>query len=980
MVDKKGKFKVWLDSIENTFLTEDLEQIEARLAASTDCVPRTQEQRLITDFIKIRRHWYSGDLNITLKHLQKFLKRPELKTGSSIWTDAMILNAHICYANAQITTSEKILKKIKNTMDEASPLWPDINFNLASIAQSKGLISDALNRLKEIIGFSKSTPELITRAALAAAKIKSDMYMEGVEEYTKIVMEKAPKWGGWNAIKTAGVLKALSDFREGSYGVTIKELYRHMQESDESNFIEAAIRARLALAETLLTLGDYSSAKDLLSEIDDILKNVQISDLKNLQNQAEFLWYMTDIRQEEQINSLWGALDRIEILLAVIAKYPRPPGPAPFWLLLGEIQSKLGLNDAAIRSFQRTQSEAEAIGSILLNMAARYALANLKWQSLTDNEKAQTGFRNKILSETTQILDVSSSSKYSEFEWKIHFLRGEIFENSGEQYPAKEEMKLAAQIVKNLILSIENPSLQTMYRQTQNRHKALLHLQSFSDLIPSETPPSINTIQPVTQKALPGVIDISQSRILDDILQAMLDIHSVNSVSALFDALQRYSLQTIDGDRAEIIVFDQEKGYEAHGAKFRSSNDQSSAYFIPEKWLLEAASGTQIMTFFWDINDFNDHPRFLLIAPLYDKTVLKALLCIDRIQRKGDFTDEDRTILSTLISVASVAYSTLASREKLTKLSDQLRREIIPEFPDIIGQSEAMKKVFVQMQKIASSDIPVVIVGETGTGKDLIARTIHSIGNRSQAPFIHLDCSAIPATLLESELFGIADGVATGVESRVGLIEYAHDGTILLNEVGDIPLSTQAKLLRVLQEKEFISVGTYNSVSVNVRVLSTSTENLETLIQKEKLREDFYYRINGLTIELPPLRDRAADIVLLARTFLQQFNLEFKKQISGFDPSVFDAMKAYDWPGNIRELEHMLRRAVLLCKGDRITLQDMNLPETQVKKVTLNEAIHQMEISSAKEAFNLSKRKAKDAAKALNISVKKLEQLLSTSG
>ena len=214
----------------------------------------------------------------------------------------------------------------------------------------------------------------------------------------------------------------------------------------------------------------------------------------------------------------------------------------------------------------------------------------------------------------------------------------------------------------------------------------------------------------------------------------------------------------------------------------------------------------------------------------------------------------------------------------------------------------------------------------------------------------------------------------------MGLIEYAHDGTILLNEVGDIPLSTQAKLLRVLQEKEFISVGTYNSVSVNVRVLSTSTENLETLIQKEKLREDFYYRINGLTIELPPLRDRAADIVLLARTFLQQFNLEFKKQISGFDPSVFDAMKAYDWPGNIRELEHMLRRAVLLCKGDRITLQDMNLPETQVKKVTLNEAIHQMEISSAKEAFNLSKRKAKDAAKALNISVKKLEQLLSTSG
>lgn len=977
MADKKEKFRDWLESVENAFLAGDLEHSETLLSTPAESIAKTKDQRLTYDFLKIRHYWHGGDLITALKNLQKFLRHPDLKTGSDLWVDAMILHAHISYSNAQISSSEKILKKIINTIDKSSPLWQDVHFNLASIARDQGLISEALKLLQDVIEFPGSSPELLTRAALAIAKIRSDLGLEGTVDYTRIVIEKAPKWGGWNSLKTAEVLKALSDFREGSFGSAIKELYRHMHEADESNFTEPAIRSRLALSEALITLGDYASAKSLLLEIDDIMKNLQISDLKYLQNQAELLWFKADIRQEEQKNRLWGALDRVEILLAVIAKYPRPPGPAQFWLLLGEIQSKLDLTDAALRSFQRAQSEAESIGSISINAVARFAAANIKWRSLSDLEKSQS--RYKILSETTQILDILGSSGRPELEWQIHFLRGEIFENSGEQYPAKEEMKLAAHTVKSLIESIDNPSLQTLFRQAEDRHQALLYLQSFQDLIPIESLTQSKPKKNEFEKQRSEITDLSQSQLLQEILQAMLDLHSVNGITGLFDVLLRYSLQTVDGDRAEILMFSHDKTYENYGVKFRSGGDQLDSYSIPEKWVLESAAGTRLMTYFWDVSDFNDQPRFLLTAPLYDKNVLKALLCIDRVLRKGDFSDEDRAILSTLISVASVAYSSLASREKLTKLSDQLRREIVPEFPDIIGQSEAMKKIFLQIQRIASSDIPVVIVGETGTGKDLIARTIHSIGNRSHAPFIHLDCSAIPVSLLESELFGIAEGVATGVESRIGLIEYAHDGTILLNEVGDIPLSTQAKLLRVLQEKEFLAVGSYQPVSVNVRILSTSTESLETLVQEEKLREDFYYRINGLTIEIPPLRKRDGDIVLLARTFLQRYNLEFKKQKTGFEPHVFDAMHAYNWPGNIRELEHMIRRAVLLCKGDRITLQDMNLPEVRKEKFTMTQAIRQMEIDSAKEAFNLSNKKVKEAAKALDISVKKLEQLLSAS-
>jgi two-component system, NtrC family, response regulator len=225
-------------------------------------------------------------------------------------------------------------------------------------------------------------------------------------------------------------------------------------------------------------------------------------------------------------------------------------------------------------------------------------------------------------------------------------------------------------------------------------------------------------------------------------------------------------------------------------------------------------------------------------------------------------------------------------------------------------------------------------------------------------------------------LFGIEEGIATGVASRIGIIEYANGGTILLDEVGDIPLNTQAKLLRVLQEKEFVPVGSDRVISVKIRIIATSTPRMEQLIDEGKIREDFFYRISGLTIHLPPLRKRTGDIVLLARTFLQKYNKEFAKDILGFKSELFDAMLSYHWPGNVRELDHMVRKAVLFCHHDRLALEDMDLSESDIKDVSLSDALKCKEREYVREAFEAFENDYKKSADALGISVKQLKKYL----
>ena len=254
-------------------------------------------------------------------------------------------------------------------------------------------------------------------------------------------------------------------------------------------------------------------------------------------------------------------------------------------------------------------------------------------------------------------------------------------------------------------------------------------------------------------------------------------------------------------------------------------------------------------------------------------------------------------------------------------------------FEDMIGTSPKMQDVFSTIRKVATTDVPVLIIGESGTGKELVARAIHMLSIRKSKPFIPINCSAIPENLIESELFGHEKGSFTGAHAqRKGRFEMAEGGTLFLDEVGDLPLTLQVKLLRFLQEKTIERVGGREQIEVDTRVLAATNRDLEEAMNNSTFREDLYYRLNVVKISLPALRERNADVVLLAKTFLDRYTGEIRKKIKGFSKQAIESIERYPWPGNVRELENRIKRAVIMSEGKKITLKDLGMESTVGKK------------------------------------------------
>jgi len=245
----------------------------------------------------------------------------------------------------------------------------------------------------------------------------------------------------------------------------------------------------------------------------------------------------------------------------------------------------------------------------------------------------------------------------------------------------------------------------------------------------------------------------------------------------------------------------------------------------------------------------------------------------------------------------------------------------------IVGSSLKMQEIYKMIGQVAPSDVTVLLRGESGTGKELIARAIYHHSLRSKQPFLPVNCAAIPDTLLESELFGHEKGAFTGTTSRrIGKLEQCQGGTIFLDEIGDMSLSTQAKLLRVLQEKTFERLGGMDTIKVDIRFIVATNKNLEKIILSGKFRGDLYYRLNVVTVTIPPLRERKEDIPELVSYFVKKFNRELKKGIVGITPAAIGKIASYGWPGNVRQLENVLKRAMVLCQGEWI-LEDQLLFE-----------------------------------------------------
>jgi DNA-binding NtrC family response regulator len=274
-----------------------------------------------------------------------------------------------------------------------------------------------------------------------------------------------------------------------------------------------------------------------------------------------------------------------------------------------------------------------------------------------------------------------------------------------------------------------------------------------------------------------------------------------------------------------------------------------------------------------------------------------------------------------LVTVKNALLAGSLKRE-VEELRSELRGRY--QFDNIIGQSGAIQEVKKAIARVLDSNVTVLITGESGTGKELVARAIHYNGRRKNRPFVAVNCSALPESLLESELFGHEKGAFTGAtQRRIGKFEQANGGTIFLDEIGLMSPSTQAKILRVLQEREFERVGGNELVRVDVRIISATNRNLEEAMKKGEFREDLYYRISVFPIHLPPLRERKEDIPLLAAHFLKKYSEQEGKQVDSISPDALELMMAYNWPGNVRELENAIERAVVLATTHEITPKEL---------------------------------------------------------
>jgi DNA-binding NtrC family response regulator len=291
-------------------------------------------------------------------------------------------------------------------------------------------------------------------------------------------------------------------------------------------------------------------------------------------------------------------------------------------------------------------------------------------------------------------------------------------------------------------------------------------------------------------------------------------------------------------------------------------------------------------------------------------------------------------------------------RSQLLRENLNLQRRIKKKepFETLVGSSPAMQRVYQTIQMIAKTDVTVLITGESGTGKDLAARAIHGLSHRCDQPYVTVNCPTLPENILESELFGYKKGAFTDASSdKIGLFEEARSGTIYLDEIGDIAPTIQTKLLRVLQEKEIKPLGQTKSIKVDVRVVASTNRDLKEKIRRQKFREDLFYRLNVLTVHMPPLRERKEDIPLLAEHFLKYYCKEFGKPLKSLSPELIDLLLGRNWEGNVRELENIINRAILLSTGDVIKPYEIGWTPESADTCVVGREITRMHYKKAKE-------------------------------
>jgi len=416
------------------------------------------------------------------------------------------------------------------------------------------------------------------------------------------------------------------------------------------------------------------------------------------------------------------------------------------------------------------------------------------------------------------------------------------------------------------------------------------------------------------------------------ILDAAAQWYRIHEMQPLLEQMARAATQLVASDRASIFLWDKANhelvgrpALGVEGGELRIPDDAGIVGKVLQSGLARRVDAERDQTLIDRRVDrtLNYQTRTLLCVPLRSPTgeVLGVFEAINKLG--GNFTDDDEVTLTEIAAHASIALANTQDRRQLLHARRQLS-DLAAERVQFIGQCAAIEALRSTIGRVAQTELAVLVLGENGTGKDVVAQSIHYLSQRRDQPLVAINCAAIPETLLESELFGHEKGAFTDArESRAGKFELAHGGTLFLDEIGDLSLGGQSKLLRVVEEKVIVRVGGSKTIPVDVRLIAATNQDLSELVRQKRFRQDLYYRLNVVSLMLPALRDRGSDIVLLAEHFLRDFSLRVRRTPPKFSAAAQRRLESHTWPGNVRELRNLMERIAYLVPGDTIDAADL---------------------------------------------------------
>ncbi len=470
--------------------------------------------------------------------------------------------------------------------------------------------------------------------------------------------------------------------------------------------------------------------------------------------------------------------------------------------------------------------------------------------------------------------------------------------------------------------------------------------------------------EPVTDEtAAKTITELNSYRKLFEFSQKLM---SEYQLPALLDQLLDVVIQVSNADKGFIVLMESGEPVVKVARNLRQETISDAVSHLSDSILKKVVESRKALIVSDALSDaqfknslsvVNLRLTSVMCVPLLERGNLIGVIYVGNDNVRQLFDESSLEVLTIFAAQASllIRNALLVNELQLDNKSLQERIERM-RFGEILGSSTLMQEIFRKVQKVAGTDISVLVTGETGTGKELIAREIHNRSPRIKGPFVSINCGAIPENLLESELFGYVRGAFTGaVGNKVGRFQAASKGTLFLDEIGEMPLSLQVKILRALQDRAVLRVGDTNPEAVDIRVIAATNRDLEVEIKAGRFREDLYYRLNVVLLHLPPLRDREDDIVVLARYMLSRYAPEYGNKVRGYTPSAIAAIKRHRWPGNIRELENRVKKAVVLSDKALIGPEDLGITPDELPPIlALADAREQWQSNYINEILNLN--------------------------